>query len=299
MNVKTEILKLSIICMLILVLVPAVSAEDSIESFYIGCVEESDDVIVEEYYSLDEDEYAPKKTSDETKINREYTSNHEDYSSELIEVNNEDVVEQNDCSFDVTHNIIETENTYINTENLNDITEHDDIDEYEDELTNDDISVINQGSLFISKFEDYNIKFILINDMLYNQSAEFNTTSSFKRSIQKFLELKNDILINQDVQMILDDLIDYVDGDMIKCINKVTTDFVFSIDNSVIGDEDGILINTPYFLKFTPCFNTFIRCDILTVELFFRGDFIIASEHFSDFVVEYGKYYKSFNRFLT
>lgn len=306
MNVKSEILKLSIIFMLILVLIPVVAAEDSSESFYIEFAEESDDVIVEESYSIDEVEYTPVETSVYSEIeeyDQEYMNNQEeDYSADLIEENNEDVIiEQYDCSFDVTHNIIETENTYINTENLTDIADYDDIDEYEDELTNDDISVINQGSLFISKSDDYNIKLIFMSEILYNQAAEFDTTTCVKRSILKFLELKNNILINQDVQIIFfDDLIDNVDGDIIKCINKATSDFVFSIDNSVIGDEDGIfLINTPYFLNSTPCFNAFICCDFLTVELFFRGDFIIASELLCDFIVEYSKFYKSYNRFLV
>ena len=317
MNVKSEILKLSILFMLILVLIPAVAAEDSSESFYIEYAEESEDVIVEEEpYSIVEEEveYAPEETSVDAEINEEYNQEYisnqeEEYSSDLIEENNEvDVIieQEYDCSCDVTHDIIETENTYnnLNTENITDITEYDDdIDEYEDELTNDDISVINQGSLFISKHEDFNIKIIFVNDVLYDQAAEFDTTSCVKRSILKFLELKNNILINLDVKVIfMDDLIDgYVDGDLIKCINKVTSDFVFSIDNSVIGDEeDGIfLISNPYFLNFTPCFNVFICCDFLTVELFFRGDFIIASELFSDFVVEYSKYFKSYNRFLV
>ena len=78
-----------------------------------------------------------------------------------------------------------------------------------------------------------------------------------------------------------------VDSDIVGCINKATTDFIFSIDNSVVGDGNEILIFcNSCFLKFNPCFYAFISCDFLTVDGFFGGDFIIASKLFYYFAVE-------------
>ena len=57
-------------------------------------------------------------------------------------------------------------------------------------------------------------------------------------------------------------------------INKITTDFVFSIDNSVIGDENLIFfVTTSYCFNLNPCFNASISCDFLVSNLFFGGDF--------------------------
>lgn len=103
--------------------------------------------------------------------------------------------------------------------------------------------------------------------------------------------MKNNILVSQDVKTIyLNKVICDVDCDTVSCINKATSDFVFSIDNSVIGDENAILIMcSACFLKFNPCFYAFISCDFLTVDGFFGSDFTIASELFCYFVVEFSE----------
>ena len=100
-------------------------------------------------------------------------------------------------------------------------------------------------------------------------------TNSFKRSLTKVLELKNNLLINNDIRFIFaDNFADNVDGDVIICADKITTDFVFSIDNSVIGDENLIFfVTTSYCFNLNPCFNASISCDFLVSNLFFGGDF--------------------------
>ena len=294
MNVKSKILKLSIILMLILVLIPVVAAEDSSESFFIEYAEESsEDVIVEESYSIEEVEYAQEDTvisSEYGEVEAEYEdlSTYDNHLEESIE-DNCDATNMGhvECSAEVSQNIqVNEDSNYISSENFADISK--DIFENNDcEIATDDISVISQGSFFISE-NDYNSYVFLINTVLNTQTTNYET-SSFNSGLTKILELKNNILTNQNVQIIfLNDLIFDVDSDIVGCINKATTDFVFSIDNSVVGDENEILILcSSCFLKFNPCFYAFISCDFLTVDGFFGGDFIIASKLFYYFAVEH------------
>ena len=309
MNVKSKILKLSIILMLILVLIPVVAAEDSSESFFIEYAEESsDDVIVEESYSIEEVEYAQEDTvisSEYGEVEAEYEdlSTYDNHLEESIE-DNCDATNMGhvECSAEVSQNIqVNEDSNYISSENFaemgKDIFENNDC-----EIATDDISVINQGSFFISEF-DFKSNVILINTVLNTETTNYET-SSFNSGLTKILELKNNILTNQNVQIIfLNDLIFDVDSDIVGCINKATTDFIFSIDNSVVGDGNEILIFcNSCFLKFNPCFYAFISCDFLTVDGFFGGDFIIASKLFCDFAVELREndlYPENFNSNLT
>ena len=293
MNVKSKILKLSIILMLILVLIRVVAAEDSSESFFIEYAEESsEDVIVEESYSIEEVEYA----QEDTVISNEYDGVEAEYEDpskydnpleESIEDNCDANIEHIECSGEVSQNIqLNEDSNYISSENFADISK--DIFENNDcEIATDDISVISQGSFFISE-NDYNSYVFLISTVLNTETTNYET-SSFNRGLTKILELKNNILTNHNVQIVfLNDLIFDVDSDIVGCINKATTDFVFSIDNSVVGDGNEILILcSSCFLKFNPCFYAFISCDFLTVDGFFGCDFIIASKLFYYFAVEH------------
>ena len=84
----------------------------------------------------------------------------------------------------------------------------------------------------------------------------FNNLGDFYRFDLYVLELKNNLLINNDIRFIFaDNLADNVDGDVIICADKITTDFVFSIDNSVIGDENLIFfVTTSYCFNLNPTF---------------------------------------------
>lgn len=247
MNVKSKILKLSIILMLILVLIPVVAAEDSSESFFIEYAEESsEDVIVEESYSIEEVEYAQEDTvisSEYGEVEAEYEdlSTYDNHLEESIE-DNCDATNMGhvECSAEVSQNIqVNEDSNYISSENFaemgKDIFENNDC-----EITTDDISVISQGSFFISE-NDYNSYVFLINTVLNTETTNYET-SSFNRGLTKILELKNK--------------------------NEI------------------LILCSSCFLKFNPCFYAFISCDFLTVDGFFGGDFIIASKLFCDFAVE-------------
>ena len=298
MNVKTKILKLSIIFMLILVLIPVVAAEDSSESFYIEYAEESsDDVVVEESYSAYEEvEYAQEDTvisneNDDVEDSEDSSTDYNHFEESIEDNCDANIIEHVECSGEVPQNIQSNEDdiNHICSDNFADICDDGNFEFNDCELATEDISVINQGSLFISK-NDFNPNDILIKTVMDIEAESFET-SCFKRGLSKILELKNHILTNQDIQVaFLNDLVFDVDSDIVDCINKANTDFAFSIDNSVIGDENGILIMcSSCFLKFNPSFCAFICCDFLTVDDFFGCDFIIASELFCDFAVEHSE----------
>lgn len=293
MSFKSKILKLSIILMLILVLIPAVAAEDSDESFYIEYAE-SEEVIVEESYSIDEVEYGFEDTSENNDVGEDEYS-HEDLQTCEVEQAHDDIsapddhlmqeepdvvlIEPEEGLNDAAHYILDNDENYISYDNdIEDINEHN-----EDDLTIEEVSVTNQGSLFVSK-NDCNFKIIImIGELLMETTFK---TSGFNRSLSRILELKNDILINRDVEIFGNDLTAVDDGSIIVCINKISSDYVFSIDNSVVGEGNMILVYNPCFLKFYPYFNAYLSCGLLTFERFFAGDFV-AFKLFLNFAVEH------------
>lgn len=298
MNFKSKILKLSIIIMLVLVLIPAIAAEDSSESFFVEYADESDEDIVEESDSIDEveqtqvedvsvdSEIVSSEFSDESDI---INNNINDEKSEEIQIEDnhcEDPIEENqdtviipehiDCSVEETHNIIEerenNNNIYFdNYENVSDDVNND-VDEYRNcELTIENICIINHGSVFNSKS---NLNVDAINHALINTATLNFETQSFKRGLIKVSELKNNLLINQDISFIFaDNLMADVDGDVIICNDKTSNDFIFSIDNSVVGDGNLIIfVTTSFCLNFDSCFDAFICRDFFDVEYFFGGN---------------------------
>ena len=288
MNFKSGILKLSILIMLVLVLLPAIAAEDSSEAFFIEYADEVDEVVVEDSDSIDEMEYVQEDLSqslemEEIIIEEEYCENIpiQDQSTEI----GDDIILQDEieCSVVETHDIIDEvneedeifnvfcEDVIDNINYNNDI--HFDVD---CDVTMENTSIIKQGSIiFISEEVNDSTNIILINE-LFTETANYET-HGFKRSLIKALELKNNLLISQDVSFIFaDNFIAYVDGDIIICTDKITTDFVFSIDNSVVGDDNLIVFAmTSFCLNFTPSFDTFISCNFLDFKSFFGGDNLI------------------------
>lgn len=287
MNFKSGILKLSILLMLVLVLLPAIAAEDSSEAFFIEYEDQSDEVIVEETDSIEEMNQAQVDVSldsdleDEVEVSSQDTPV-QDQSFETEEINEDTniiVQEQIDCPVVETHDVIEEthddeKSTDLYCENVVENINYNNNDVNEESRCEliDDISIINQGSVFISKANYDNL--IAVNEV-YMEANCFKT-SSFKRSLTKALELKNTLLINNDIKFIFaDNLADNIDGDVIICADKITTDFVFSIDNSVIGEGNLIFfVTTSYCFYLNPCFNTSISCDFFDVGYFFGGDFL-------------------------
>lgn len=265
MNLKSDILKLSIIFMLILVLIPVASAMDSNDTFYeeydySDCEEVVDEVVdyevddTQDYESSTEEDYKTSDTVDEDL--KDYNQDYQSYSHVTYEDDDQVIIpELNEDDVSVTHNIdvIELETIYSNViEDINDLT--DDINETsEDELTFDENSVNVQDS-FISK---YNIKvdFKLIDDLFYNGINYFGMSfNNYNRFMMKFLELKDNLLLNQGILMYFTNH-EIDDSEEIHSINKITTDYAYNIDNSIVG-ADAIVNLLSCFFNFESNFDT-------------------------------------------
>lgn len=277
MNLNSKILKLSIIFTLILVLIPVASAMDSEEAFYQEYEVEEVQEFVEEYNDI-EVEY--------THIDMSSQSDHYESDGHVEESNTcqqtehvkEDAVEISELnlnSVQETHDIIdqnfEKVGYDVTSNDLKDLTGN--VNEAcSDDLTYETISVNYQGSIFISEY-DTTFSYILINQILYNEMTTTLESKSLNRSVVKVMELKNNLLIKQDIQTCFDENeIDELD-DFIVCIANTSTDFAYSIDNSVIGDGCAIFVGNSCFLKFYPCFDAIFCCKLLDVENFSCGDF--------------------------
>lgn len=281
MNFKSGILKLSILIILVLVLLPAIAADDSSEAFFVEYTHESDEVVVEEsgpIYEIEEawedvsPSYEMKMTIDEEELVEDV--HFQDQSGEI-----DDAVmiqEEVECSVVETYNNIneiEERDELFNNEFCEDVIDnvnYKDIDDVDRDVTIENVNIIKQGSI-IFNFEEVkdNSNIILINE-LFTEAANYET-HTFKRSLIKAFELKNNLLINQDVSFIFADNSMDLDGDIILCTDKITTDFVFSIDNSVVGDDLIVFSPTSFCLNFTPCFDDFISCNFFDFESFFGG----------------------------
>jgi hypothetical protein len=98
--------------------------------------------------------------------------------------------------------------------------------------------------------------------------------------------LKDILLTNEKIQTYLNNQkIADLDCSLNDCINKITNDFAYSIDNSVVGDVNGIIIviTNPSFSNFDPCFDAAFSRNFLNVEYFFAGGFpLIAAGDFCE-----------------
>lgn len=180
MNVKS-ILKLSVILMLILVLIPVVAAEDSSESFYIEYAEEiSDDVIVEESFSTEVEVENAQENTFVSNGNDDVGEDYEDFPTdtyhfeESIEDNCVANIEEHvECSSDASQNIELNEDiNYVSTGDFSDLSQGDIFENSFYDLAAEDISVINQGSLFISK-NDFKANVILIETVINTEITNF------------------------------------------------------------------------------------------------------------------------------
>lgn len=302
MNLKSDILKLSIILMLVLVLIPVASAMDSDESFYQE-YETASDFECQDYEGVVE-EYGNWQVVDA----QEEISSESDYDG-FDEIDTEYSSDQNQPKADNEDDIISVaefeENSVVETHDI--INEDTSVDEVEYEISSqnvDDIlnnineasvedltieSIVNQGSILISKYDDE----VIVNCVKINQilSAEMESTelTNLNRNIDKVLELKNNLLLKQDVQATFSSVNINELEDILNYMNYINTDFAYSIDNSIVGNHAGIFsAGQSCFIKLSPCFAATF-CDFLSVECFFFGDFIIASGIFCDFVVEYSQ----------
>lgn len=255
--------------MLILVLIPLASAMDSNDTFYVEYDYSDSEEVVDEYVDCEVDDTQNQESSaeDDFKASDTFDEDLNDYKQEDQSCQFDDCFEENQDEFinipelneddvSVTHNIdvIELELVYDNLiDDIDDLT--DDINETgEDELTLDENSV-NVRDSFISKYNKAIVNFKLIDDLFYNGICYFGTSfNNYNRFMTKILELKDDILLNQDMQLYFNNhKID--DSKEIQGIDKITTDYAYNIDNSIVG-ADAIVNFLSCFFNFQSNFNT-------------------------------------------
>ena len=111
----------------------------------------------------------------------------------------------------------------------------------------------------VFEFNVLNKLSILLNDIILCNTTSFKTTG-YHRKKKKNLDLKN-IVLNDDLACMGSK---YVDGVVIMDLNdqdyndKFIGDFAYSIDNSIVGDEDFAYLFLAYFSYFdTFCNNDF------------------------------------------
>lgn len=285
--------------MFVLVLIPVASAMDSDESFYQEYETASDiecqdyEGVVEEYGNWQVVDAQEEISSDSDydgfdEIDTEYSdqsqpqADNEDNIINVAEFEENSVIETHEIINEDTSVEVEYE---ISSQNVDDILNNINENSVED-LTIE--SIVNQGSILISKYDDE----VIVNCVKINQilSAEMESTelTNLNRNIDKVLELKNNLLLKQDVQATFSGVNINELEDIVSCMNYINTDFAYSIDNSIVGNHAGISAGQSCFIKLSPCFAATF-CDFLSVECFFFGDFIIASGIFCDFVVEYSQ----------
>ena len=181
--------------MLVLVLLPAIAAEDSSEAFCVEYAYESDEVVVEEsgpIYEIEEawedvsPSYETKMTIDEEEFGEDV--HFQDQSGEIDDA----VMIQEEGEYSVVETYInideieEGDELFYNEfcEDVIDNVNYNDIDDVDRDVTIENFSIINQGSvIFVSKEVDDNSNIILINE-LFTEATDYEA-NGFKRSLIK------------------------------------------------------------------------------------------------------------------
>lgn len=286
MNFKSQILKLTIIMMLVLVLVPAVSAENSTESFFVEYDVADDEVYVEEctFSEVYFEEDAQVETSTSHEIDSVSPIDHQanDVScgvNETIKISDDVnvITAEEESALDPQDIIIddEKESAEILCSDFSEISN--DINESRE----DDFILETQSidccpvDISISKFNVMSNHLFHLDKLIFCSSFSYNTTN-FGRNLLKNLDTKDNLLndnwaciyyaVNSVVVIELNDA---------EIIEKHIGDFAYSIDNAIFGDECGLTFD---FLAIFSNFNPVYDDDFLykTVDEFF-DDFLKAS----------------------
>ena len=281
--------------MLILVMIPVATAMDSEDAFYIEYDYPDEEIIVEEYDNFEEVDTqvdVSEQYHDEDFVEDQTQEYEDEIQNSHYEV--EDAVEVPESIEDsdvVTHydDIPEEDaefNEVISNDLGNIVKYNNNSNEIShDDLTLDDVSVDVQGSFFISNdlTENY---YNIIRELFNYETTTLEETTTSLNNINKVLELKDILLTNEKIQTYLNNQkIADLDCSLNDCINKITNDFAYSIDNSVVGDVNGIIIviTNPSFSNFDPCFDAAFSRNFLNVEYFFAGGFpLIAAGDFCE-----------------
>ncbi len=285
--------------MLILVMIPVATAMDSDDAFYIEYDYQDEEVIVEEYDNIEVDTQVDVSSqSGEEDFVEDPVYEYEDkiqYSQEEAE----DAVEVPELIYNsdvVTHYDDMPEDEEVQCDELIstglDNVKYNNNEISREDLTLEDISVDVQGSFFISKIDLTGIYYIIIKELFNHETITLEATTPLSKNLHKVLELKDILLTNERIQNNFDcHKIAYLDDSLDVCINKITNDFAYSIDNSIVGDAHGVIfaIAKSTFSIFYPCFDAAFSRDFLNVEYFFGGDYsLIAADAFCEICfVEY------------
>lgn len=281
--------------MLILVLIPVASAMDSDDAFYEEYDYEDFEEVVVEYDNWEVDDTQIDTSSQSYDEGQEDHERIEDDFTEPV-CESEDAVESpelNENSDFVTHDIDyasdEIADSKIALEAVDDSIMNNINETSNDELTLEDISVDVQGSIFISKV-DISANVIVIDEIFKNEITTLSETTSFGKNLSKVIELKDTLLINHEIQGCSDSSAIDHSIEIKACIDKITNDFAYSIDNSISGDAIiySVIFNKSSFLNIYPCFDAAFSRTFLHDEYFFGGDIFSAAEVFAnDDFVEY------------
>ena len=248
MNMKSNILKLTLLTVLVLVLIPVVAAENSTDTFYIEYDVGDDEVCIEEYQNFDniQDDAQVKSSSDnEIDLETDGSNINIDKSSEVDKsfdyVDDKNIIADYDSALE-PHDIVSVEN---NCSLLDDCADFSDVD-FDVNESSDDGFTVETDYLKESLFTVPNFKILYIidnfldltEDTIFCQTCSFNMSNS-ARTILKNLELKESLL-NDNFAVVY---YMYANGVVVIQVNgedfnnKNLGDFVYSIDNSIIGSE--------------------------------------------------------------
>lgn len=262
MDLQFDILKLSIIFMLVLVLIPAATAMDSNETFYVEYEDSNYEDLIDDHVEYEVEDIQSHEPSHEENVKTSDTFN-EDAGEDSHNPDSNDLkhneivnVSQKPATVEIKEDVgihdnevIEPEFAYADVACLDDLVQN--INESsEDDLTFE--NRVDQDFLIYKK--NLEINFLLFND-LYNESSfsevSFNNYNLF---ITKILKLKDKLLFNKDSFIYFHNQI--VDFEEIITINKITSDYAYNIDNSIVG-ADGIVNLFSCFLNFKSYFDPF------------------------------------------
>ena len=294
--------------MLVLVLIPVASAMDSEDAFYQEYDVGDSEGLVEEYSDLEVEYTQVEVSSDSEYETYSEKENEENISDQTHEQNmdSEDAPEIAEFEIDSVDNM----NNIVDDQNIDEVIELDDIAEEvfddvidnidetcDEDLTLEKISV-NQGSIFISKY-DANIidNSHFISSMIFN-GFDADKPTKFDRNLFRIIKLKNNLLIKHDTQSTEGHEIDAESVIMAVSVDNISNDFAYSIDNSVVGDDHAVdVMIFSSFLNFDSCFDAIFCCNFLRLVNYFSGNFLTFVNYFSGNFLTFENYFSG--NFLT
>ena len=247
MNLKSDILKLTILIMLVFVLIPVVSAENSTDTFYMEYDVGDDEVYIEEYQNFDNIQNdAQVKSASDNEIDLENDGNNIDSYNQSYIDGSINYVDDNIIIADFDSATLEPHDTIMLEDNYS-LYVYNDFSEIENDVNESSVDGFTFGTDNLKKFSFTipDLKFNLIFDfvhlteeIIYCNASSFTLSNSVKNTL-KNLDMKDKLLNNNFAVVYYIDTNGVVVAQMNEedFNNKNLGDFVYSIDNSIIGNE--------------------------------------------------------------